>query len=256
MDPDNRRVAAELEKRWVEKLRQFQETQEDYDRFVRTPATSVIPPELRDQLRTISSSLPELWQNNQITLEEKKELLRSLISHVILSRKPANLMEIKIVWVSGHYTVVEAHPTVYRTRDLHHVQRMTERIHELWELKKTDHEIATLLSQEGFRSPRSLQVNPATVQRVRLQNHWKNQPTKVAPHIRLNGFLSVTELADHIGVNRSSILRRIYNGIIPPPDIRRHPAFQTSYLIRMSAELIENLKQDLAKGRMIMKGFE
>ncbi len=141
-----------------------------------------------------------------------------------------------------------AHPAVYRTGDLPDIQRMTERIHELWELKKTDHEIATRLSQEGFRSPRSLPMNPATVQRIRLQNHWKNQPTKVAPRIRLNGFLSVTELANHIGVNRSSILRRIYNGLIPPPDIRRHPVFQTSYLIRMSAELIENLKQDLAKG--------
>lgn len=256
VDPDNRLVAAELEKRWEEKLRQLQETQEDYDRFVRTPATSVIPPELREQLRTISSSLPELWQNDLITVEEKKELLRSLISHVILTRKPANSIEIKIVWGSGHYTVVEAHPTVYRTRDLHDVQDMTERIHELWELNKTDHEIATLLTQEGFRSPRSVQVNPATVQRIRLQNHWKNQPAKVAPRIRLNGFLSVTELAVHIGVNRSSILRRIYNGMIPSPDIRRHPDFQTSYLIRMSAELIENLKQDLAKGRMIMKGFE
>jgi hypothetical protein len=114
-------------------------------------------------------------------------------------------------------------------------------------LKKTDHEIATLLSQEGFRSPRSLQVNPATIQKIRLQNHWKNQPAKVALRIRLNGFLSVTELADHIGVNRSSILRRIYNGMIPSADIRRHPNFQTSYLIRMSAELIENLKQTLRK---------
>lgn len=173
--------------------------------------------------------------------------MRSLISHVILTRKTANSIEIKIVWVSGHYTVVEGHPAVYRTSDLYDVQRMTERIHELWELKKTDHEIATLLSREGFRSPRSLQVNPATVQRIRLQNHWKNQPAKVAPRIRLNGFLSVTELANHIGVNRSSILRRIYNGMIPPPDICRHPVFQTSYLIRISAKLIENLKQDLAK---------
>jgi hypothetical protein len=236
-----------LEKRWEEKLRQIQETQEDHDRFLRTPATPVVPPELREQFRTISSSLPNLWLNEQITVEEKKELLRSLISHVILTRKPTNSIEIKIVWVSGHYTVVEGHPTVYRTRDLHDLQRMTERIHELWKLQKTDDEIATLLSQEGFRSARSLQVNPLAVQKIRLQNHWKSQSTKGALRIRLNGFLSVTELADHIGVDRSLILRRIYNGMIPATDIRRHPDFKTAYLIRMSPELIDNLKQTLRK---------
>ena len=104
---------------------------------------------------------------------------------MILTRKPANSIEIKIVWVSGHYTVVEGHPPVYRTSDLHNLQGMTERIHELWELKKTDQEIATVLSQEGFRSPRSLQVNPATVQKLRLQNNWKNQSTKAVPRILL-----------------------------------------------------------------------
>jgi DNA invertase Pin-like site-specific DNA recombinase len=248
VDPDNRLVAAELEKRWEEKLRQFQEIQEAYDRFVQTPAISVIPSELREQLRTISASLPELWQKDQITVEEKKELLRSLISHVILTRMPANSIEIKIVWVSGHYTVVEGHPPVYRTSDLHNLQGMTERIHELWMLKKTDHEIATLLSQEGFRSPRSIQTNPATVQRIRLQNNWKTQAAKVAPRIQLAGFMSTTELADYFGVNRSWILRRIRNGTIPPSEILHHPVFQTSYMIRMSAELIERLKQDLAKG--------
>ncbi len=186
VDPENRLVAAELEKRWEEKLHHLQETQEDYDRFVQTPAISVIPPEVREQLRNISFSLPELWHRDQIAVEEKKELLRSLISHVILTRKPSNnSIEIKIVWVSGHYTVVEGHPPVYRISDLHDLQLMTERIHELWKVKKTDREIAALLSQEGFRSPRSLHVKPTTVQKIRLHNNWKSQTTKVALRILL-----------------------------------------------------------------------
>lgn len=247
VDPDNRLVAAELERRWEEKLRQLQETQEAHDRFVQTPVISVLPIELRKQLHTISASLPELWYSDQITIEEKKELLRSLISHVILARKPANSIEIKIVWVSGHYTLVEGHPPVYRTSDLHNLQGMTERIHELWLLKKTDLEIATLLSQEGFRSPRSLQTNPATVQRIRLQNNWKTQAAKVAPRIQLAGFMSTTELAAHFGVNRSWILRRIHNQTIPSSNICHHPVFQTAYMIQISPELIQLIEQDLAQ---------
>jgi DNA invertase Pin-like site-specific DNA recombinase len=186
VDPENRLVAAELENRWKEKLRHLQETQEAYDRFVQTPTIPAIPLELREQFRHISVSLPELWHKGQIAVEEKKELLRSLISNVILTRKPTNnSIEIKIVWVSGHYTIVEGHPSVYRISDLHNLQLMAERIHELWKAKKTDREIAILLSEEGFRSPRSLQVKPNTVKKIRLQNNWKSQPSKVTPGILL-----------------------------------------------------------------------
>jgi hypothetical protein len=251
VDPDNRLVASELEKRWDEKLRQFQETQEAYDRFMQIPAISVVPNELREQFRTISAALPGLWQKGLVSVEEKKELLRSLISHVILTRKPTNSIEIKIVWVSGHYTIVEAHPPVYRTSELHNLQRMTERIHELWELRKTDREIATLLSKEGFRSPRALQVNPATVQRIRYKNNWKTQMHEIAPQIQLTGYLSITDLANYFGVTRSWIRRRIYNGTIHSSDISHHPVFQTSYMIRMSDALVECLKQELAKGQLI-----
>lgn len=251
VDPDNRLVAAELERRWEEKLRQFQETQSSYDRFLQTPPAPQIPPELREQFRQISVSLPHLWQTEQISMEQKKGLVRTLIDYVVLRRTPTNSIEIKIVWVSGHYSVVEAHPPVYRTEDLYNIDQMAERIHALWQAGKNDEAIAVQLTQEGFRSARSLSVLPTTVLHIRLRQGWKSEHPKISAQIRLEGYLSITDLANQLGVHRSKIVRRIYNHMIPPSEVIRHPVFKTSYLIRSSPELFERLKQDLSQSPYI-----
>jgi DNA invertase Pin-like site-specific DNA recombinase len=253
VDPDNRLVAAELERRWEEKLRELQETQEGYDRFLQTPLAPTIPPELREQFRQIAQTLPQLWQSGQLTVEQKKELLRSLISCVVLKRTQANTIEIKIIWVSGHYSLVTAHPPIYRTNDIQQLDQMTEQIHRLWQQGRTDDEIAEQLSTEGFRSPRSRHLLPATVQRIRLAQGWKTEHPKMAPRLQLAGYLSITDLANELHVSRSRVSRWIHRQVIPATEVVRHPVFKSSYLIRSSDPLLENLRQELVHSRRLDK---
>ena len=96
---------------------------------------------------------------------------------------------------------------------------------------KNDEEIALQLTEEGFRSARSLSVFPATVLNIRFGNDWKSEHPKISARIQLEGYLSVTDLANQLGVHRSNIIRRIYNHSIPPSEVIRHPLFKTSYLI-------------------------
>lgn len=97
VDPDNRLVAAELERRWEASLRELRETEEAFDRFEREPAPTLTP-ELRRQLRHISEALPELWRSGRLSSTQKKELLRSLIAQVILKRVTPDQIEVKIVY--------------------------------------------------------------------------------------------------------------------------------------------------------------
>jgi len=83
VDPDNRLVAVELERRWEQKLVQLQDTQEAYDRFQQTSPPTNLPPELREQFQHISATLPDLWPS--LSNSYKKELLRSLIAQTILT---------------------------------------------------------------------------------------------------------------------------------------------------------------------------
>jgi len=114
VDPENRLVAAELERRWEEKLIALRETQEAAERFRQEPEIPAIDPELRQQLQHIAQTLPDLWHSGLLTNEHKKRLLRSLISRVILKRVAPDQVEVKIVWISGHFSVSHLIPPIHR----------------------------------------------------------------------------------------------------------------------------------------------
>ena len=159
----------------------------------------------------ISDALPELWNSGQLSNDQKKELLRSLISSVILKRLAPGTIEAKIVWVSGHYSMVYAHSPVYRACDVPGYEEMVQRVHHLWQQEFNDEQIATQLTAEGFRSARSLEVYPSMVQKIRLDRGWKWPPRRRSQLLELEGYVTITCLAQRLGVNRSWVYRRICN---------------------------------------------
>src|SRR6266699_1583246 len=105
VDPDNRLVAASLERGWEEKLLAQRQAEEEAERFEHRPLAPQLSPELRQQLEQIGPALPALWISGKISNPHKKRLLRSLISRVITTRLALDCIEIKIVWISGHFSV-------------------------------------------------------------------------------------------------------------------------------------------------------
>ncbi len=245
VDPDNRLVAAELERQWEEKLHQLQSTREAHERFQHASAAPAIAPELREQFRQLSKTLPNLWHTDQLTNAHKKELLRSLIAQVVLRRAEGNIVEARIVWVSGHYSVVYAHPPVYRTRRLANYDELVERIHTLWQQDQDDLQIAAQLTKEGFRSPRASELTPRTVQRIRLERGWKRPHKPPTRPWSPAGYLSVTDLAQRLGTNTSWVYRRIRHHKIDPAYVRPHPCYN-AMMIRDDPALIAQLQQELA----------
>ena len=81
VDPENRLVAATLEKGWNEALQKERLVQEDYDRFLR-----VSPPRLTDAERAtieaLAKNIPALWHALATTNAERKQILRCLIDRV------------------------------------------------------------------------------------------------------------------------------------------------------------------------------
>jgi hypothetical protein len=241
VDPDHRLVAAELERQWEAKLHQQQSTQEAYERFQHAAQTPAIAPELRRQFQQLSQSLPRLWHSGQLTNAHKKELLRSLITQVILKRTDDNTVKVRIVWVSGHYSVVYAQPPVYRTRRLANYDQLVARIQTLWSTQNDD-QIAAQLTQEGFRSPRALGLTANTVQRIRLEHGWKRPPRPPQRISATPGYLSVTDFAQRLSVHPSWVYRRIRQRQIDPAYLRTHPSHK-AMMIRDDPVLIAQLQQ-------------
>jgi DNA invertase Pin-like site-specific DNA recombinase len=240
VDPENRLVAAELERRWEAELRQLHQVEEEHHNFQLTPVPDTVPPQLRDLFRDVSTRLPELWL--ELSNAQKKELLRSLISHVIVKRPVPDQIEARIVWVSGHYSDHTAITPVHGEQDVTGYDEMVDRIQELYKQGYNDDQMAALLTEEGFHSARSPHVTAKSVMKIRLARKWYLPLEQMRCVEEKDGFLTVRGLAKQLEVNISTIYRLIYKGGISAEDVSRTPA-NGVYLIRNDPQLVERLRK-------------
>jgi hypothetical protein len=246
VDPDNRLVAAELERRWELALRAAVETQEAAARFEGELPEPDLAPTVRAQLHDVGRQLPALWASGRLTPAHKKTLLRTLIRRVILARPQPDRIEIKVVWVSGAFSVLVAHPPIHRTVDLSDYERLTARVLALAADGYPDPEIARRLTAEGFRSARDPTGVPARfVAKVR----WAHGQTSLSEQFRqqeqIDGQWTIWGLARAIGVDRTWIYRRIGRGTL---QTERHPT-TGHHLIPDDPDLVASLRAEAAAGR-------
>ena len=102
-DPENRLVAAELERRWEDALRALKGAEDEVARHAPPLADGPIGDDLRRQVATLRLSLPELWADGRVSDNRKKALLRALVVKVVLHRPAPD----RIVWVGGDTTTTE-----------------------------------------------------------------------------------------------------------------------------------------------------
>lgn len=246
VDPDNRLVAGELERRWEEKLRQVQQTEEAYDHFQQTPWPDRVPPPLRALFREVNRRLPELWP--ALSNSQKKELLRSLISQVIITRPVPERIDVRIVWISGCYTDRTTRTPILCERDLSGYEPMVERLRVLWEAGCADEQIAETLTSEGFHGARMAEITPERVMRIRLDRKWYQPLACVRGVDEVDGYLTARGLAKRLAVNGCTVYRFIYDGIIPPALVERHPEAGV-YLIRKDEGFLEQLEQRVRRNK-------
>lgn len=107
IDPENRLVAAELERHWNEKLERVAEREQTYARIERQAPWTVTVDE-RDAIRALAQNLPALWQAPTTTHRDRKQLLRLAIESVHLDRvSHPGQVAIQIHWRTGTITRLE-----------------------------------------------------------------------------------------------------------------------------------------------------
>jgi hypothetical protein len=220
VDPDNRLIAAELERRWEMALRDLRQAEEALARR-RTGGSEpeVLTAEERNDFLALSPQLPELWQRPDVGWADKKALLRSLIEKVVLQRVVRDRISIRIVWRGGEVSELAVEPPVHALSALSRGAEMEARLLELVRQGVDDAAIADILTQEGHRSVRRGYVPARTVQLVR-QRHGLSQNAMATRTRRISGWLTIDKVAACLHVSTSWIKRRIRNGTIT---IRRDP---------------------------------
>jgi hypothetical protein len=213
-DPDNRLVAAELERRWEAALRELRAAEEDLRRQERSRRA---PPEwdagARRALEEVGREIPELWERGALSPQQKKGLLRCLIDKVVVRRPTREMVHLRIVWKGGEVTTRDIPITVGSWGHVSCAAELEGAVAELARQGRTDEEIAAELTRRGYRTPRRLTVTAPAVSAIRrahgvLVHAGLSHPRDVP------GYLTVPQVARRLGVPPRWVYTRIRNGTI------------------------------------------
>jgi DNA invertase Pin-like site-specific DNA recombinase len=213
-DPDNRLVAAELERRWETALRDLQAAEGRLQREPhQPPGPEVLSPEERAAFLQAGRKVPELWRQGRLTTQQQKAFLRCLIDKVVVHRSAPDALQVRIVWRGGETTAAVVPVTIGSLARLPSAPEMEKEILALARAGKTDEEIAALLTQQGYRSPKHATVLPSTVRILRLRYRLLRERRQSHPR-RIPGRLTVPQIAQATGITPHWIYDRIHNGTI------------------------------------------
>lgn len=202
VDPDNRLVAAELERRWEAALMELKAAEEAFAarQAAPTEGPAGFDRTLASKVVALTGRLPALWADPTTGDARRKALLRCLVEKVILERGSHDVAQVRVVWRGGAVSELAVVRPVTGLASLTRGTEMRERILELARIEMPDDEIAATLTREGHRSPTDPdRVLSITVQRIRLaaglkmkaqRTRWRHPP----------GLLGITAMAERMGI--------------------------------------------------------
>jgi DNA invertase Pin-like site-specific DNA recombinase len=219
VDPDNRLVAAELERRWEAalcELRSAEQAMAAQERAATAQAgperaSATAPDQLRALLTEVQQSLPPLWADPSIAPAQRKALLRCLVDKVVLERTAADRVNVRIVWCGGDWTELIADTGGHALRTLTGIADMERCVATMARAGARDADIAAALDARGYRLPHGRPVLPSTVRKLRLGQGIRSRPEfqRLVP-----GALTLPQVAAAIAMSQPWIYRCIRNGMV------------------------------------------
>ncbi len=151
VDPNNRLVASELERRWNEKLEVLKKLEKNYEEANKQSRFSLTLEEEKEMMAVVKD-LPKIWYASTTTNRERKQLLRYAITEVQLDgiTTPGKI-EIRITWRSGAIST----QTIERVKQGAWAPRTADEVIERIKSLSHEHtvqEIIEILNGEGHRS--------------------------------------------------------------------------------------------------------
>jgi len=218
VDPDNRLVAGELERRWEAALSALHDAEQTMrrERDERGKVIALhVPQRLRESFSQLGQSLPQLWQSPMLRQAQRKALLRCLIDKVVLHRSADrwDVVHVRVVWRGGAVTPIDVPVPVGASNRMSSFDALRDRILELKDQGLSDAQIAQILTQEGFRSPRAANLSEHVVKHIRLNSGHRCTDQSASPP-RVPGALTIRQLAEALEVRPQWLYSCIKRGEI------------------------------------------
>jgi DNA invertase Pin-like site-specific DNA recombinase len=154
VDPENRLVAKELERRWEDALREQEQLTVEYDRFQSATPTKLSEGQCQE-IKSLSEHLPQLWHAATTTSEDRCAIARMLIDDVVVTIEgDSERIDLDIHWRGGFSSHHSMRRPVQTYEQLSYYKELLARVEVLVREGNTLHEIAVCLNDEGYQPPK------------------------------------------------------------------------------------------------------
>ncbi len=206
VDPDNRLVAAELEKRWNERLAIVRDLETALEGVTASPATELTPTD-RERLMTLGADLQLAWTRPGVTPEARKRIVRTVIDEIIVHVEE-NVLHLVIRWYGGDHSALK----VRRNRTGQHRWSAAAETIDLMRVlarQMPDKAIASVLNRAGKTTGCG---NGWTQSRVCSLRSHNAIATYREGERRARGEVTLDEAAAALSVSPSTVRRLIKDG--------------------------------------------
>ncbi|MBO0756205.1 MAG: recombinase family protein [Bradyrhizobiaceae bacterium] len=209
VDPDNRLVAGDLERRWNERLAEVARLEEEV-RTARENLPAALTETDRAAVVALGTDVARLWYHPDASMATRKRILRTVLEEIIVTVEPGAL-RLKLHWKGGDHTALEVpknRPGQHRWKTNATTEQL---IHDLARLQP-DGSIASLLNRLGISTAKG---HTWTQQRVCVFRNDHNIAVYRDGERAERGELILHEAASRLGVSKMTVVRLIKDGILP-----------------------------------------
>jgi DNA invertase Pin-like site-specific DNA recombinase len=206
IDPDNRMVAAELERRWNRALEIEAQLEEELE-ILKQSREHPLTNQQKNDLIDFARDLPRLWNAPQSSPEHKKRLLRIALKEIIATTQN-DMIRLVLHWQGGNHTQIEFAKVRTGRHRYATEPEVVEIVRKLARME-TDARIASVLNRNQQRTPHGEAWSEKRI--CSLRNRY-SIPVHKAGELEQRGEVFVGQAARLLGLTQSSILRLIHTG--------------------------------------------
>jgi DNA invertase Pin-like site-specific DNA recombinase len=210
-EPENRLVGRTLEHELEQALSELEREHGKLAQLERARPVALSDPE-REALARLAGDLPRLWAASSTTDRDRKELLRTLISEVIVTaHHQERRADVEVQWQGGTRTELRVALRVpgplAQGRTAEDTIGLIRRLAE----HHSDRQIAGILGRQGRKTGTGLPFTEARVRGVRRRGDIPAAP----PPDPAGELITIEQAISELGVSTHTIRRWINTGLLP-----------------------------------------
>ena len=209
VDPDNRLVAGELERRWNERLKEERRLQDELDAVSATPSNGVTEEE-REALLKLGADVERAWHAEGATIATRKRIVRVLVEEIVV-RLEEDSLDLVIRWAGEDHTALR----VRKNRTGEHRWRVDADVVDLVRAmarQMPDMGIAAALNRTGKTTAKG---HSWTRTRVAALRNIHGIAVYREGERAERGEVTLEEAAEALAVSQATVRRLIVGGALP-----------------------------------------